>query len=64
MEINARKREERLADDRKQLEKLSNIKRCYERGEMKDYQKQMRQSLISNKEELEVSAHTHTPNVQ
>lgn len=56
VEINARKRDERLADDRKQLDKLMNIKKCYENGEMKDYQKQMRQNLLSNKEELEVNA--------
>lgn len=55
VEINARKRDERLADDRKQLDKLRNIKKCYEKGEMKDYQKRMRQNLLNNKEELEVS---------
>lgn len=54
VEINARKREERLAEDRKQLEKLMNIKKCIERGETKEYQKQMRQNLINNREELEV----------
>lgn len=54
VEINARKRDERLADDRKQLDKLMNIKKCYEKGEMKDYQKRMRQNLLNNKEELEV----------
>lgn len=52
--MNARKREERLIEDKQQLEKLINIKKCYDRGEMKDYQKQMRQNLISNREELEV----------
>lgn len=55
VEINARKREERLAEDRQQLEKLINIKKCYDRGETKEYQKQMRQNLISNREELEVN---------
>lgn len=55
VEINARKREERLAEDRLQLQKLENIKKCHERGETKEYQKQMRQNLISNREELEVS---------
>lgn len=54
VEINARKREERLAADRKQLEKLINIKKCHDRGETKEYQKQMRQNLISNRDELEV----------
>lgn len=54
VEMNARKREERLAEDKKQLEKLNNIKKCYDHGEMKEYQKQMRQNLISNREELEV----------
>lgn len=54
VEMNARKREERLIEDKQQLEKLINIKKCYDRGEMKDYQKQMRQNLISNREELEV----------
>ena len=54
VEINARKREEKLAEDRKQLEKLINIKKCKERGETKEYQKQMRQNLISNRDELEV----------
>lgn len=54
VEMNARKREERLTEDKQQLEKLINIKKCYDRGEMKDYQKQMRQNLISNREELEV----------
>lgn len=54
VEINARKRKERLAEDRRQLEKLINIKKCYDRGETKEYQKQMRQNLISNREELEV----------
>lgn len=52
--MNARKREERLSEDRQQLEKLINIKKCYERGEMKEYQKGMRQNLLSNREELEV----------
>ncbi|XP_031622283.1 actin-related protein 5 [Contarinia nasturtii] len=53
VEMNARKREERLNEDRQQLEKLINIKRCYERGEMKEYQKGLRQNLLSNREELE-----------
>lgn len=56
MEVNARKREERLAEDKMQLEKLINIKKCYERGETKEYQKRMRQNLVSNKDELEVSS--------
>lgn len=55
VEMNARKREERLAEDRQQLEKLMNIKKCYERGETKEYQKQLRQNLLSNREELEVN---------
>lgn len=59
MEINARKRDERLAEDRKQLEKLLNIKKCYESGETKEYQKRMRQNLISNREELEVKQLLH-----
>lgn len=54
VEMNARKREERLSEDKQQLTKLLNIKKCYDRGEMKDYQKQMRQNLLSNREELEV----------
>lgn len=54
VEMNARKREERLTEDRQQLEKLINIRKCYERGEMKDFQKQLRQNLLSNREELEV----------
>lgn len=54
VEINARKREERLAEDRLQLDKLINIKNCYERGEMKEYQKQLRLCLLSNRDELEV----------
>lgn len=54
VEMNARKREERLAEDRQHLEKLINIRKCYERGEMKDFQKQMRQNLLSNREELDV----------
>lgn len=54
VEINARKREERLAEDRQQLDKLINIKKCHERGETKEYQKRMRQNLISNRDELEV----------
>lgn len=54
VEMNARKREERLSEDRQQLTKLMNIKKCYDRGEMKDYQKQMRQNLLNNREELEV----------
>lgn len=54
VEMNARKREERLAEDRQQLEKLINIKRCYDRGETKDYQKQMRQNMLGSLEELEV----------
>lgn len=54
VEINARKREERLVEDRHQLEKLMNIRKCYECGETKEYQKQMRQNLMSNRDELEV----------
>lgn len=52
--MNARKREERLTEDRQQLEKLMNIKKCHERGETKEYQKQLRQNLLSNRDELEV----------
>lgn len=54
VEINARKREERLTEDRQKLEKLINIKKCHDRGETKEYQKQMRQNMISNRDELEV----------
>lgn len=54
VEMNARKREERLIEDKKQLDKLTNIKKCYEHGEMKEYQKQMRQNLINNRDDLEV----------
>lgn len=54
VEINARKRDERLAEDRQKLEKLINIKKCLDRGETKEFQKRMRQNLINNREELEV----------
>lgn len=56
VEMNARKREERLAEDKQQLEKLIGIKKCYERGETKEYQKQMRQNILNNHDELEVVA--------
>lgn len=55
VEMNARKREERMAEDRQQLEKLINIKKSYERGDMKEFQKLMRQNVLSNRDELEVS---------
>lgn len=54
-EINARKREERLVEDKQQLKKLNYIKGCSERGENKEYQKQMKQMMISSKDELNVS---------
>lgn len=54
VEMNARKREERLVEDKHQLEKLIGIKKYYERGETKEYQKQMRQNLLNNHDELEV----------
>lgn len=53
--MNARKREERLVGDQQQLEKLKNIKASYERNEMKDFQKRLKQNGLSNKDDLDVS---------
>lgn len=53
-EINARKREERLSEDRQKLQKLNYIKSCSERGENKEFQKKMKQNMISGKDELNV----------
>lgn len=55
VEMNARKREERLAEDRQQLDKLKAIKGFHERNEMKDFQKRLKQNGLSNKDDLEVS---------
>lgn len=54
-EINARKRDERLADDRRLLQKLNHIKSCLERGENKEYQKLMKQNTLNGKDELHVN---------
>lgn len=54
-EINARKREERLIDDQKQLMKLNYIKTCSERGENKEFQKLMKRNVINGKDELNVN---------
>lgn len=53
--MNARKREERLANDRQQLQKLKDIKQHFERGEIKDFHKQLKKKGLSNRDELEVS---------
>lgn len=53
--MNARKREERLAEDRQQLDKLKAIRGFHERNEMKDFQKRLKQNGLSNKDDLEVS---------
>lgn len=56
VEMNARKREERLAEDRQQLEKLRAVKGLHERNEMKDFQRRLKQNGLANREDLEVSA--------
>lgn len=53
--MNARKREERLANDRLQLQKLKDIREFCVRGEMKDFHKQLKKKGLSNKDELDVS---------
>lgn len=54
-DINARKRDERLADDKQQLQRLTHIKHCLDRGDTKEFQRQMRQNVIASKDELHVS---------
>lgn len=56
-DINARKRDERLTDDKQQLQRLTHIKKCLDRGDTKEFQRQLRQNMISNKDELNVSIH-------
>lgn len=53
-EINARKREEKLVEDENQLKKLLSIKQHSEKGENREFQRRLRQNLISSKDELEV----------
>lgn len=59
-DINARKRDERLAEDKKQLARLMHIKQFADRGDTKEFQRKMRQNMIANKVELNVSVAIRT----
>ncbi|KAJ8681138.1 hypothetical protein QAD02_016925 [Eretmocerus hayati] len=52
MEINARKREERLADDEEQLNQLLSIQELYQEGETEEFEQALKSHSILNEIEL------------
>lgn len=52
--MNARKREERLAEDETKLSKLFAVRELYNNGRMDEFKRQLRENLVANREELEV----------
>lgn len=61
-EINARKREERLADDEDQLQRMLAIRELLEEGEIDEFNATLKENDIANVEELDVSNLFHSYN--